>query len=448
MTTEATPEYDVAIIGGGICGLAAAWDLRDRNIVVLEGDDRLGGRAMSLPRGEYWVNLGPHLFGGPGTPLGNLVAELGLETESVPGDTMAIAIHGRVIKGGSRFLYPFRLPLSWKGRLSLIRAGLKIERATKQRHKEFPTLEPATAGREKRLKFMGDETFADWLGKLDPDVDALFRVVSQRLTAESEELTAGAGVELFAHVWAKESDLARNLRGGTYRFVEALAHELGERVVVGAPVSNVIADKDGVTIDYTVGGRARQARAKAVIFATKAQTTARLAPGLPAETLDALNAMKYGTFVVGGIVTAETGPMPWDGIYAVAAVNRSFNMLFNTVNITRTGPRKPGGSLMVYGGGGLGDRLLQKTDDEIRVAFTKDIEEIFPQAKGVIQEIIIRRLPGAQPFPFPGRHKYQAALERDLGNIFLAGDYLEFPHMETSVVTAKEAAVKARKLVG
>lgn len=448
MTNEATPDYDVAIIGGGICGLAAAWDLRDKNIVVLEGDDRPGGRAMSIERGEYWVNLGPHLFGGPGTPLGNLVAELGLETESVPGDTMAIAINGKLIKGGSRFLYPFRLPLSWKGRLSLIKAGLKIEKATKKRHKAFPTLEPGTAGRQKRLGFMGDQTFADWLGKLDPDVDALFRVVSQRLTAESEELTAGSGVEIFAHVWAKGSDLARNLRGGTYKFVEALAHELGERVVVGAPVTNVVADKDGVTIDYSVGGRAQQARARTVIFATKAQTVAKVAPALPAETLQALNAMKYGTFVVGGVVTAETGPMPWDHIYAVAAVNRSFNMLFNTVNITRTGARRPGGSLMVYGGGALGDRLLEMSDDEIKAEFTKDIEEIFPEAKGLIQEVIIRRLPGAQPFPFPGRHKYQAALERDLGNIFLAGDYLEFPHMESSVVTAKEAAARARKYLG
>ena len=59
--------YEAVIVGGGIAGLTAGWALRDRKILVLDATDRVGGRMRSEPRGPYWLNLGAHLFGGPGT---------------------------------------------------------------------------------------------------------------------------------------------------------------------------------------------------------------------------------------------------------------------------------------------------------------------------------------------------------------------------------------------
>lgn len=44
------PEFDVAIIGGGLAGLAAASELSELRIVLLEKDNRLGGRVQTLQR--------------------------------------------------------------------------------------------------------------------------------------------------------------------------------------------------------------------------------------------------------------------------------------------------------------------------------------------------------------------------------------------------------------
>ena len=43
------------------------------------------------------------------------------------------------------------------------------------------------------------------------------------------------------------------------------------------------------------------------------------------------------------IVTGETGPMPWDELYALATPKRAFSMLFNVVNVLRP-KRAPNGS--------------------------------------------------------------------------------------------------------
>ena len=57
---------EVIIVGGGIAGLAAAWRLRHRDVLLLEAGDRLGGRIRSDVSGDYWLNYGAHLFPGAG----------------------------------------------------------------------------------------------------------------------------------------------------------------------------------------------------------------------------------------------------------------------------------------------------------------------------------------------------------------------------------------------
>ncbi len=93
--------HEVIVVGGGITGLTAAWELRDRDLLLLEADTRVGGRIKSEPRGAYWLNMGAHLFGGPDTLSGRLVQELGLESREIPGSRVGLALGAKVLTSGA-----------------------------------------------------------------------------------------------------------------------------------------------------------------------------------------------------------------------------------------------------------------------------------------------------------------------------------------------------------
>src|SRR5436305_222900 len=203
-TEPADGTYDVAVVGGGIAGLATAWHLRDLDVLVLEASDRLGGRIKSEPRGDVWLNFGAHVFGGSGSATGRLLDATGVQAEQVEGRLAAVALGGRVVASGMVETYPFRLPLPLASRAALVRACL----------------------------------------------------------------------------------------------------------------TQIVPDDDGVTVRYQRGDTEYVARAQHAVVATPAYVTRQIVSGLPAETAAALDAMRYGPYVVGSFLTGETGPTPWDGLYA------------------------------------------------------------------------------------------------------------------------------------
>jgi protoporphyrinogen/coproporphyrinogen III oxidase len=445
---------DVVIVGAGIAGLVAAWLLSKPDAILLEAQDRVGGRIKSEPRGEYWLNLGAHLFPPPASLLGRTLQELGLGTTPVTASLTGLAVNGTVLSTERIETYPFRLPMSLAARLSFLRAGLRIFTGVR----DYVAIsnprvsESSTEAQARLLTYRGDQTFAAYLGRLHPEVDSILRAAVNRISAEPEELSAGAGLALFqfAGIFSRSTSEHGNLPGGSANLPERLAELLRDRIVLKAEVTRVTQGNGHALVEFNHLGSSHRIQARTVIVATPAPVVCRIVANLPEHVRDALQQITYGPYVVAAILTKETGPMPWDRIYAMVVANKSFNLLVNTASTLRSrSGRKPGGALMVYGSANRGRMLIEKTDEEIRDLFLRDLQDIYPETRNIVEEVVIQRWPLGVPFARPGRHRIQAALEQPLGNIVLAGDYTApFAEMETAAKSGAHAAAWVMQVLG
>lgn len=422
---------EVVIVGGGIAGLAAAWRLRHRDVLLLEAGDRLGGRMRSDRRGDYWLNYGAHLFPAPGSLVDGMARQCGLETVPVTGSMMGLAVGSTLLTNGRVETYPFRLPLSLRERIAFAKAGLKVQRAVARYH-----------GLARRYEFEDDRSFGEFLGPLPPAVREIFSCAAHRATAELDELSAGCGIGLFALVWGgKRSLIARNLFGGSGRLPAALGRELGERARTGCPVRAIRPDGADLVVQHDGG----ELSARQVIVAVQAPYAAPLVAPVAEQAAAALSQLAYGAFLSVAVETSETTAMPYDDIYAMATPGRAFDMFTNQAHALRgAGPRRPGGSLMLFAGGSRAASLMRERDELIAERFLADLHELYPQTRGAIAAATVQRWELGNVYARPGRGRLQAPLEGPLGaheNLHLAGDYFaELGNIEAAARTGLAAA--------
>jgi protoporphyrinogen/coproporphyrinogen III oxidase len=124
--------HTVAVVGGGIAGLAAAWELtggeagpgkRTPSVVLLESAPRLGGKLATVELCGGPVDVGPDSFVGRRPEATQLCREVGLGGELVPAGTSGAAVwvrgRRRPLPDGLFFGVPTRLlPVARSGILS------------------------------------------------------------------------------------------------------------------------------------------------------------------------------------------------------------------------------------------------------------------------------------------------------------------------------------------
>ena len=442
---------DVVIVGGGLAGLSSGWKLRHLDCLVLESEDRIGGRIMSERRGPHWLNWGGHVFSSGDSWTSKLLAETGVQSMSVPGSLAGLSMNGKLIIRGRVETYPFRVPMSNASRLQIMRAGAKVRLAVMKYSRMVEKRVGETdAQRQQRIyEFMNDDTFAHFIGNITDDARALFEPTVTRSTGEMHEISSGSGIGYFNLIWNLGAGLSHSILGGPSTLTQALADGLGDRVQTGARVLEVVEGKDSVTVRYSQDGAEHEVQARAVVMATTADVTHKVAVNLDADVREALSLIKYGTHVAGAFLTNETERQIWDDSYAIATPKRSMAVVLNQSSVVRgtETERQPGTSMMAFSPASLGTKLLDKSDDEIREIYMRDLDQVLPKFTNHVVEFRPQRWPVGSPYCFPGRAKIQPVLTQPRGRVFLAGDYLGTLYTETSIQTGITAANNAMNVL-
>jgi monoamine oxidase len=290
-------EADVVVVGAGLAGLAAARTLaRDgAGVIVLEARDRVGGRTLNEPLGDgKVVEIGGQWVGPTQDRLYELAGELGVET-------FPTYIEGENVLdlGGRLRRYSGTIP-------RLNPASLVEVELTRRRLNALAKRIPAEAPWEASDAAALDRvTLASWLRRrtrtraardlveiavrtvwgADPgDISLLFALWYLRAAGGFDALVdteGGAQQDRFV--------------GGSQLISERLAAELGERVILGAPVGRVRHSDDSVRVE---GGDA-SVRARRAIVAMAPPLCNRIEwdPVLPPQRTQLAQRMPWGSYL-------------------------------------------------------------------------------------------------------------------------------------------------------
>lgn len=444
---------DVVVVGGGLAGLSAGWRLRHWDTLILESDQRVGGRIRSERRGQYWLNWGGHVFAGEGSATDALLKEVGVTAVAVPGSLKSMSMNGKFIPSGRIETYPLRVPMSLAARAAVFAKGAKVA-AGVARYAAVVRRRPgeSLARRQQRIyDFENDRTFADFIGELPADAAELFRTTVTRSAGDMDEISAGAGIGYFAMIWDIGSGgLNRSIVGGPSTLTEGISIALGDHVELGAAVHEIVHKADSVVVRYRQHGLDHEVEARTVVLATPATVSHRIAVDLPSDVRQALAAVRYGPHVSSAFLTDETTAKPWDRSYAIAAPKRSFAIALNHASIVRSieTSRQRGGSIMTFSPASLGRALLDKSDEEIVNTHLADLDQILGHGfAGSVVEASSERWKDGSPYCFPGRAKLQPTLLSNSSRVFLAGDYLGSLYTESAITTGFSAAQEAASLL-
>ncbi len=255
----------VAIVGGGLTGLTAAWHLReDAEVVLHEASAQLGGqiRTIDLPDGPLDVGADAFLARQPAGP--ELLSALGFGAEDL--------IHP--VAGAVQLWLGDRLRRLPAGTVFGVPTDLRALAASGvlgPADLAFVASEPLRP----RRSVPGDRSVADLVGERFGA-----RVVERLVEPLLGGVYAGDARQLSAQatlppVWAASQEHRSLLRG---RVVERLANRLGPRVRTASPVRAVSGGPRGLLLHLDD----RTEEADAVVLAVPAAVAARLlAAGWP-----------------------------------------------------------------------------------------------------------------------------------------------------------------------
>jgi len=294
---------DVVVIGAGISGLTAAYQLMKKDpslsVTILEAKDRIGGRTKS---GEVMTVNGREKFDTGGqwvsscqSHVMSLLAELGLETylQNTVGDNVMMLSDGR------RLQYPGLIPPLPVHQL--IDVHLFINKLESMRT-QVPAIDATLCPHAREWDAMTLQQFIDgqnWFAAAGEIITAICRTVfgadpaHMSLLYMLHYLNAAGGLDPIVSTTYGGGQETK-VKGGAWQICERLIERIGEENLrLSSPVQSVEQDETNACV-RTVGGL--EYKCRYVIISTPPKQTASIdfTPALPREKTHMLRRMIPG----------------------------------------------------------------------------------------------------------------------------------------------------------
>lgn len=308
----------VAVVGAGISGLAAAYELKQAGIeaVVLEAGDRPGGKIDSAQVGCLTVDVGPDGFVARDPAAAELCQRLSLGPDLVEPASSGASLW---VDGCLRPL-PDRsvLGVPWTADAvrgaGIVSAGGADALARGLAHDADPLPGDASVGEALRPR-VGDEVFERLI---DPLLGGINAGSADRMSIEAcapplyeaarrggplgPALKQVAARQGRSHDPEAPAPMFQSVRGGVTRMVDALAAELGDAVRLSTPVQSVGPAPSRGDRGWRVATPDGPLDADGVILACPAWESARLLDPLVPDAAGILAEIEYSDVVLAAFV--------------------------------------------------------------------------------------------------------------------------------------------------
>jgi protoporphyrinogen/coproporphyrinogen III oxidase len=441
----------VIVIGGGIAGLGAAWDLQraGAEVIVIEKGAEIGGRCRSTHFGGQDVSLGAFAFSEKDVALSRLADELGLRDRDSVKDLTAGHMLRLFWRDGCtdniasvtpmHFLsIPF-VPIHEK--LALLQLSLVMARMMLTGAYRSPEY---AAG-------LDDISATDWFRKNAPVLYDKFLEPTCAMFCGYSDHEMSIAWMLWASGMPSLSTAPLKfwtIAGGVGRLTSTLASKISEHsgtIMLGTEVRSLTADADGVQVVLSTSSNAL--RADAAVVATTPQVVSPMMPELSPERRQYFESIHYSAHDLAYYVTDDLGEPPGgslgqEGIGLLLPTVEGFSLASNA----HWAPAEPGKSLVLIQSKRrhLGS-LANASDDEVLDALWNELPMVTPRARSVkVYERLLARWDHAIPTRPAGALRALRDF-RALGSlprIAFAGDYLRNSSVGAALVTGQQAAAE------
>lgn len=469
-SVERPPGPRVAVIGGGIAGLAAAHRLHKTapslSVTLFEAGDRLGGALRTEEQAGYLLELGADNFI-TNVPWGvDLCRRLGLADQLLPtceSQRRAMVVHRRKlvpVPAGFHLLSPTRMwpilrspLLSWRGKLRVL-----AERFV-----------PAANGAD-------DESLASFvrrrLGR-----EAFERLVQPLVagiyTADAEKLSMQAALPRFVEMERQHGGLIRAARraavndsaeesGARYgmfvaprhgmsSIVDALAARLpAETVRLGCAVQEIAPAAEG---SWTILASGKAERFDAVVLAVPAPAAATLLAGFDAELAEGLRKIEYaGSAIVLLSYRRDQIVDPLDSFGFVVPSLERRGILAASFSSVKFEGRAPSNRVLirVFLGGAERPEQVALDDDALRQMVIDELAELLG-ATGEPELTRVVRWPNSMPQYHVGHVRLAERIESRAARyptLALAGNAYRGVGVPHCIHSGEQAAERIAKAIG